>query len=54
MADLWVVLTVVGFFALCVALVRGCDLIIGPDDQSELATATADDETDVAAEVGVR
>ena len=32
MADLWVVLTIVGFFGLCVALVRGCDRIIGPDD----------------------
>ena len=32
MADLWVVLTVVGFFALCVGFVRGCDRIIGPDD----------------------
>ena len=37
MADLWVVLTLLGFFALCVGLVRGCDLIIGPDDASELA-----------------
>jgi hypothetical protein len=36
-ADLWVVLTVVGFFGLCVALVRGCDRIIGSDEGSELA-----------------
>ena len=36
MADLWVVLTVVGFFGLCVAFVYGCDRIIGPDDQSDL------------------
>jgi hypothetical protein len=35
-ADVWVVLTVVGFFAVCVAFVRGCDRIIGPDDASDL------------------
>jgi hypothetical protein len=33
MADVWVVLTILAFFALCVALVRGCDRMIGPDDQ---------------------
>ena len=53
-ADLWVVLTVLGFFALCVALIRGCDLIIGPDDASELVTTPADEATEMAAEVGVR
>lgn len=37
MADIWVVVTVIGFFALCVGLVRGCDRIIGPDDESDLA-----------------
>ena len=37
MADLWVVLGVLGFFGVCVALIRGCDLIIGPDDASDLA-----------------
>jgi hypothetical protein len=36
MADLWVVLTVLGFFGLCWALVVGCDRIIGPDDDSDL------------------
>jgi hypothetical protein len=40
MADVWVVLLIVGFFAVCIALVRGCDRIIGGDDASEL------DETD--------
>jgi hypothetical protein len=40
MADVGVVLLIVGFFAVCVALVRGCDRIIGGDDASEL------DETD--------
>jgi len=37
MADLLVVVTVVAFFALCVGLVWGCDRIIGPDDQTDLA-----------------
>jgi hypothetical protein len=38
MADLWVVVTIVGFFALCVGFVWGCDRIIGPDDESDLAS----------------
>jgi hypothetical protein len=36
MADVWVVLATVAFFGLCVALVWGCDKIIGPDDASDL------------------
>jgi hypothetical protein len=32
MADLLVVVTLIAFFGLCVALVRACDRIIGPDD----------------------
>ena len=44
-ADLWVVLTVLGFFGVCVGLVRGCDRIIGPDDESDL---DADDGMAVA------
>jgi hypothetical protein len=32
MADVWVLLLIVAFFSVCVALVRGCDRIIGPDD----------------------
>ena len=36
MADLFVVLTVLAFFALCVAFVYGCDRIIGPDDEFDL------------------
>jgi hypothetical protein len=36
MADLFVVVTVLAFFALCVALVWGCDKIIGPDDNEAL------------------
>jgi hypothetical protein len=47
MADLWVVSTIVGFFAVCVGLVWGCDKIIGPDDESELTA----DEPVVATEL---
>ena len=32
MADVWVVLAVIAFFGVCVALVWGCDRIIGPDE----------------------
>ena len=34
MADLFVVLFVIGFFALCFAYVRACDWIIGPDSDA--------------------
>jgi hypothetical protein len=34
MADFLVVVTVVAFFALCVAFVYGCDRIIGPDEEA--------------------
>jgi hypothetical protein len=37
MADVFVVVTILVFFGLCVAFVRGCDRIIGPDDESDLA-----------------
>jgi hypothetical protein len=55
MAHVWVTLTVVAFFALCWALIIGCDKIIGPDDQSDLAisdaeVSTASDTTVVAGE----
>ena len=43
MADVWVLLTIAAFFALCFAFVRGCDRIIGPDEQSDLVTAPAED-----------
>jgi hypothetical protein len=36
MADLFVVVTVLAFFALCVAFVYGCDRIIGPDEAFDL------------------
>jgi hypothetical protein len=42
MADIWVLLTIVGFFALCVGLVWGCDRIIGPDDASDPAIDDGD------------
>ena len=32
MADVWVLLLIAAFFGVCVALVRGCDVIIGADD----------------------
>ena len=40
MADVWVLLLIVAFFGVCVALVRGLDRIIGPDDAADLAPAT--------------
>jgi hypothetical protein len=48
MADVWVLLLIVAFFALCVGLVRGCDRIIGADDAEELAAPRA--ETDAEPE----
>jgi len=40
------VLTVLAFFGLCIAFVKGCDRIIGPDDAEDFF----DDETpDLAA-----
>jgi hypothetical protein len=48
MADLWVFVTVIGFFALCVGFVWGCDRIIGPDDEHELLDEV---DPDVEAEV---
>ena len=40
MADVWVLLLIVAFFALCVGLVRGCDRIIGPDAAEDLAPSS--------------
>jgi hypothetical protein len=40
MADLWFVLVIIAFFGLCVALVWGCDRIIGPDDAEPLDEST--------------
>jgi hypothetical protein len=41
MADLLVLLLVLGFFGLCVAFVHGCDRIIGPDDDTDLDAPAA-------------
>jgi hypothetical protein len=42
MADVWVLLLIFAFFALCVAFVRGCESIIGPDDAEELSSPPPD------------
>jgi len=39
MADVWVPLLIVAFFGVCVAFVRGCDVIVGPDDSADNAQA---------------
>ncbi len=31
-ADVLVIVTIAGFFGLCVALVKACNLVIGPDE----------------------
>jgi hypothetical protein len=57
MADVWVVLTIVAFFALCVGFVWACDRIIGSDDQSDFAQMPAEQNGDgepELAEVGSR
>ena len=43
MADLLVLILVLGFFGVCVAFVYGCDRIIGPDDDADLDDADLDD-----------
>ena len=42
MADVWVVLVVVAFFGMCVALVWGCDRIIGPDELEEAGASPSE------------
>ena len=42
MADLWVVFTVIGFFASCVGFVWGCDRINGPDEDELLDETNAE------------
>jgi hypothetical protein len=52
MADLLMVLLMVGFVALCVAYVGWCDRIIGPDPvrtADDAAARAASDHEDVAA-----
>lgn len=46
-ADVLLTLLAAGFFALCWVYVRGCDRIIGPDD--EAMAPSADASTDTAA-----
>jgi hypothetical protein len=42
MADVWVVVALAAFFGLCVALVWGCDRIIGPDELEDAADQSDD------------
>jgi hypothetical protein len=53
MADLLVIVLVLGFFGLCVAFVNGCDRIIGPDDEADFGTPETDtlDTSEIVAEV---
>jgi hypothetical protein len=39
MADVWVLVLIAAFFAVCVAFVRGCDRLIGGDDSLDLDAA---------------
>jgi hypothetical protein len=45
MRDLVVIAIVIGFFALCVAYVRWCERIIGPDPDLDELVADADPAT---------
>jgi hypothetical protein len=49
MADVWVLLLIVAFFAVCVALVRGLDHVIGPDAAADLAPVTETEARDAEA-----
>jgi len=44
MYDLVFVATIIAFFALCVAYIKGCDRIIGPDSEFELDPLVASDD----------
>jgi hypothetical protein len=46
MADVWVLLLIVAFFGVCVALVKGCDVIMSGDD-ADLGAATERSDVDV-------
>ena len=48
MTDLLLVVITIAFFGVAALLVRGCDAIIGPDEDSEVAT---DDVTETHEEV---
>jgi hypothetical protein len=45
MADLLVLILILGFFGLCVAFVYGCDRIIGPDDEADLDDVAAEGQS---------
>ncbi len=47
MADVWVVVAIAAFFGLCVALVWGCDRIIGPDEHELFEDTVADAPAEV-------
>lgn len=49
MADLGALALVVAFFALALALVKGCELIIGPDVEAQRTEPASDAEEQVAA-----
>ncbi len=49
MQDLIFVLIVLVFFALMLALVRGCDRIIGSDEDALGSTRASDEDVEVAA-----
>jgi len=46
MADVWVVLVVLTFFGLCVAMVWGCDRIIGADQTEPVELIEAAEAVD--------
>ena len=46
MYDVIFLATIVAFFALCVAYIRACDRIIGPDAEFELVVDGDDDDAD--------
>ena len=51
MRDVLYVMGTVAFFALCVLLVRGCDLIVGPDELEGDAELFDDERDDVVTSV---
>ncbi len=54
MADLWVVLTLLAFFGLCVALVTAVTCSSVPTRTPTWTRSPADEAAELAAEVGVR
>jgi hypothetical protein len=52
MADIWFVLTILAFFGVCVALVAGCDRLIGSDAETIEHDEAAEAEERADAGVG--